>query len=285
MDAVNWLVHGKHGDAPECACPIVAAYVIQGNDGMPDDIRQRLLGYLHRIAGSRNADSENARLRVLVLAAARVFVPLALDAAGLTVEATKLRLLPDDTTFEDLEIAAWEAGAEAAKATGAEAAKAAWEAASAATRAASAAGAEAAWVEAAKATGAEAAKAATRAASAAWAEAAWEAGAAWATGVEAAKAATRAASAATRAATRAAEAAGATGAAWATGVEAATRAATRAASAAARAVGWTTGNWDAYFDVLDAVLNAGPQGEPWSADTVACGTARFVEAGGLLEAV
>ena len=239
MDAVNWLVHGKHGDAPECACPIVAAYVIQGNDEMPDDIRQRLLGYLHRIAGSRNADSENARLRVLVLAAVRTFVPLALDATGLTVEATKLRLLPDDTEFEDLEIATrateaaiWWAGATEAKAT------------KAATRAVSVA-----W--------------ATRAASAAWA--------------------TRAASAAW--ATRAASAAWAAGGTGAEAAKAATRAASAAASAAARIAGWTTGNWDAYFDVLDAVLNAGPQGEPWSADTVADGTARFVEAGGMLEAV
>lgn len=213
MDAVNWLVHGKHGDEPECACPIVAAYVIQGNDAMPDDIRQRLLGYLHRIAGSRNADSENARLRVLVLAAARMFVPLALDATGLTVKATKLRLLPDDTTFEDLEIA---------------------------TRAARTAGAE---------------------------EATWAAWPARTAGVEAA---TWAALAAREAGAEAAKAAA--------------RAATRAA-AAAHAAGWLTGNWDAYFDVLDAVLNAGPQGEPWSADTVADGTARFVEAGGLLEAV
>src|SRR5437899_1834786 len=83
MDAVNWLVHGKHGDAPECACPVISQYVIAGNDAMPDDVRQRLLPYLHRIAGSRSAKHEAVRLRILVLAAARIFVPLALVKAGL----------------------------------------------------------------------------------------------------------------------------------------------------------------------------------------------------------
>ena len=27
MDAVNWIVHGKHAEAPECACPVIAAFV------------------------------------------------------------------------------------------------------------------------------------------------------------------------------------------------------------------------------------------------------------------
>src|SRR4051812_11422479 len=69
MDAVNWLVHGKHGDAPECACPVIAAYVVRGNDSMPDDTRQRLLPYLFRIAGSRSEEHQAARARILVLGA------------------------------------------------------------------------------------------------------------------------------------------------------------------------------------------------------------------------
>jgi hypothetical protein len=91
MDAVNWLVHGKHGDQPECACPVIGAYVIRGNDAMPDDVRQRLIAYLPRIAGSRSADHEAARLRVMVMAAVRVFAPHALDAAGLHDHAATLR--------------------------------------------------------------------------------------------------------------------------------------------------------------------------------------------------
>ena len=191
MDAVNWLVHGKHGDTPECACPVIASYVIRGNDAMPDDVRQRLLGYLHRIAGSRSAEHEAARLRVLVLAAARVFAPIALEAAGWHKEAEALRALPDNAPYVEIQAVA---------------------------------------------------------------QAAWRA--AWPVTPLAAWAATEAWAAAGAAAWRAAWAA-----AW-----------------AAKAVG----DWDLYFAVLDDVLNAGPQGEPWSADAVELGAQIYANAGGAI---
>lgn len=72
MDAVNWLVHGRHGDQPACACPIIAAFVIAGNDALPETPRQRLLGYLHRIAGSRSPAHEDARLTLMLRALVRV---------------------------------------------------------------------------------------------------------------------------------------------------------------------------------------------------------------------
>ena len=122
MDAVNWLVHGEHGDAPECACPVIRAYVIRGNDSMPDDVRQRLLPYLHRIAGSRSASHEGARVRVLQLAALRVFAPRALDAAGLHDHAQRLRDLPDDVDMKAAAAAAERAATWAAE----RAAAAAW---------------------------------------------------------------------------------------------------------------------------------------------------------------
>ncbi len=103
MDAVNWLAHGEHGDHPICACPIISEFVIKGNDAMPDDVRQRLLNYLPRIAGSRSPDHEARRLRVLVLGAVRVFAPIALDIAGLPAEAERLRSLPDNCSYEAAE--------------------------------------------------------------------------------------------------------------------------------------------------------------------------------------
>jgi hypothetical protein len=184
MDAVNWLVHGRHGDAPECACPVIAAYVIRGNDVMPDDIRQRLLPYLHRIAGSRSEKHQGIRARILVLGALRVFAPRALDAAGLHDHAETLRRLPDDVDMAR--------AAEAARAARAAAARAA---------------------EAAKVAAAAAAMAAK--------------------------------------------------------VAAAAMAAKVAAAAAAAAA--MASVWDDYFVVLDSALNAGPQGEPWSADAVDLG--------------
>jgi len=203
MDALNWLVHGRHGDAPECACPVVASYVIKGNDTMPDDVRQRLLVYLPRIAGSRSAEHEAIRVRVFVLAAARVFAPIALDAAGLHDHAARLRALPDDADYKTIYAASASYAADAAS--------------DAATRAARAA----------------AHAAASRAAANAY--------------DAAAHAAAQAAAYATRAAANAYDAAAL---------------------------------WQPYFAVLDAALNAGPQGEPWSADVVARGTAAYVAAGG-----
>jgi hypothetical protein len=141
MDAINWLAHGRHGDAPECACPVIAAYVMRGNDEMPDEVRQRLLPFLHRIAGSRSHAHEAARLRVLVLAAVRVFVPRALDAIDLHERARQLRALPDDVTYTAARAAAV---ARAAPAGADAAARAAARAADAAARAADAA-AGAAW--------------------------------------------------------------------------------------------------------------------------------------------
>lgn len=138
MAAINWLMYGIHGDAPPCASPVIAANVIRGNDAMPDDIRQRFLPYLHRIAGSRSEQHENARCRVLWLAAIRIFAPRALDAAGLHTHATRLRDLPDSVTAE---AAASAAAAVRAAAAAEAAAEAAGVAEAVRTAAASAAGA------------------------------------------------------------------------------------------------------------------------------------------------
>ena len=209
MDAVNWLAHGKHGDQPECACPVIAAYVVRGNDAMPHDVRQRLLPYLHRIAGSRSEEHEAARLRIAVLDAVRVFAPSALDAAGLQDEAEKLRSLPDDVTYADAADAArYAAAADAAR-----------------------------WT-AAPADAADAAR---------WAAAVADA---------------RRTAAPRRAAAAADDAAAATR--W-------------AAAAAADA----DASWDLYFDTLDRMLTAGPQGEPWSADVVDAGASLYRASKGL----
>ena len=96
MDAVNWLANGHHGDAPEGVCPVIRGYVIGLNDGMPDDQRQRLLGYLSRIAGSHSVRHEQARAEVLARGAVRVLAAFALDTAKMTTQAEQLRALPPD---------------------------------------------------------------------------------------------------------------------------------------------------------------------------------------------
>lgn len=148
MDAINWLVHGKHGDKPDCACPVIGKYVIGLNDAMPDDQRQRLLAFLPRIAGSRSAAHKQARGEILARGAVRVIAPIALDAAGLDTQAAALRALSPDCTVST---AAAKAKAAAAAAEAAEVAEvaaawaAAWAEEAAAAWAAKAAAAAAAW--------------------------------------------------------------------------------------------------------------------------------------------
>lgn len=91
MEAVAWMEGEPHFDAPRCACPIVGIYARRINDLLPDEWRQKLVGFIPRIAGTRSQQHERARGEYLAWQAVRVFAPLALDAANLPVWAEKLR--------------------------------------------------------------------------------------------------------------------------------------------------------------------------------------------------
>ena len=90
MDAINWLVHGVHGDHPACASPAISSFVMKGDDSMPDDTRQRLLAFLPRIAGSRSEAHEEARVAIMVIAAQRWAVVAATEVAATEVAATEV---------------------------------------------------------------------------------------------------------------------------------------------------------------------------------------------------
>jgi hypothetical protein len=169
MEAVAWLAGEPHTDGPSCACPMVRRVVIALNDrATDDDMRTRLLRpLLPRIVGSRGSVALMLR-RGLVAAdwAVRVFSPIALEAAGLPVEAARLRALPeirDRETAEQAKSAAYraaaraDAAADAAVAAVADAAAAVVAAYRAAARAADAAYRAAARADAAVAARADAA--------------------------------------------------------------------------------------------------------------------------------
>lgn len=196
--AIAWIEHGMHTDHPPCVAPIITQFTIGPNDAMDDKTRQRFVPFMARMAGSYSPEHDNARRRIMVLAATRVFLPLAMEAAKFDDEAAKLRALPDYASNSDLANAANAAFAAAEAAADAVAANAAANASYSAADVANAAGA-----------------------------AAYVAGA--------------------------------------------------AASNAACAV-----VWDAYFIVLNDVLNAGPQGSAWDADQIKTGAAAFKRAGGVL---
>lgn len=72
-------------DLPACFSPVIGAYTIRLNDGMPNEPRQKLLPYVTRLAGTADDFAiECRRTECLALAAVRVVAANALRRAGLT---------------------------------------------------------------------------------------------------------------------------------------------------------------------------------------------------------
>ena len=58
MEAVAWLAGEPHSDAPECASPVIAAFLRSWNDNLPtDEDRQRLLRPLLPLVIGTRADN------------------------------------------------------------------------------------------------------------------------------------------------------------------------------------------------------------------------------------
>jgi len=111
MDMVSWLQYGHAGDHPECVCPVIATFIRQVNDFLPDDQRQRLVPYLLRFSGTVSKEHEQQRAEYLAWKSVTVFTPLVLEAAELREDAEKLKALPQNTSMQELEAAASAASA------------------------------------------------------------------------------------------------------------------------------------------------------------------------------
>ena len=183
MEAVAYVAGEPWSDHPECACPVIGAFLRAWNDGLPDDERETLLKPLIlRLVGTRNPALEQRRATMAADWLMREHTPAWLRLAGLTDHAAALASLPEITEFAQCPSlmpaltaakkdasAAWAAARAAA---GAAARAAAWDAARAAARAAAGAAARAAaWDAAWAAAGAAAWDAAGDAAR----DAAWDA--------------------------------------------------------------------------------------------------------------
>src|SRR5207245_143632 len=92
MEAVAWLAGRAHTDHPVCVSPPLGDFVRAWNDGLPDELRQRLKAYLPRLldtAGEAAADTRRSQMAwewVLT-----VSVPTWLEAAGLKEHADAVR--------------------------------------------------------------------------------------------------------------------------------------------------------------------------------------------------
>ena len=147
MEAVAMLAGESWSDHPQCASPVLGAFLRSWNDALPDDERQQLKQYIARLVGSKGTDAQEAERSWLATDwMVRVQAPAWLRLAGLTEQAdvlagmqpvnreTSPSILPalkavrsDAAAARD---AAWDAtGAAAWDAAGAAAGAAAWDAA------------------------------------------------------------------------------------------------------------------------------------------------------------
>jgi hypothetical protein len=179
MEAAAWLAGEPHSDEPQCACPVIAAFVIAWNDALPtDEDRNRILKpFIPRLVGTKSTEAVEERRSYLALDwLIRVQTPAWLDVReDLRLHAVALRALDPIQCMASAKAAnqpvnaaraaagdaaraaAWD---EAGAAAGAAAVAAAWDAARGAARAAAGDAARAAAWDAARAAAWAAARAA-----------------------------------------------------------------------------------------------------------------------------
>jgi hypothetical protein len=182
MEAVAYVAGEPFSAYPECASPVIGAFLRSWNDDLDDETRQRLKPYIPRLVGTKGTKrQEEKRAWMATDWLARECAPAFLRLAGLTEHAEALEGLAALTTTKraekaqptlaDARAAAWAAAGRSSE-DAAGAARAAWAAAGAAAWAATWAAAwAAAGVAGDDAGAAGAARAAARAATsaAAWA--------------------------------------------------------------------------------------------------------------------
>ena len=143
MEAVAYVANEPWSDHPQCASPVIAAFLRSYNDSVSDEVRQTLKPFILRLVGT--AASEVVEQRRAIMATdwlIRVHAPAWLRLAGLTANAEALAGLPeitDTAQFPSIKapLEAARTDAAAARAAARDAARAAaWAAVRAATRAA-----------------------------------------------------------------------------------------------------------------------------------------------------
>jgi hypothetical protein len=140
MEAVSYVAGEAWSDHPQCACPVVAAFLRAWNDSLPDDAsRTRLLRPLvPKIVGSKStAKVERKRADMAADWLVRVWTPRWLELADLREEAAALRALAPLTSTATFQasVPVLRKAQERADAAWAAARDAAWDAAGAAAKA------------------------------------------------------------------------------------------------------------------------------------------------------
>ncbi len=63
MEAVAWFAGEEHSDAPDCACPVIAAYARRMNDRFDQPFRDALRERIPRFVGSKASEAVMIRRR------------------------------------------------------------------------------------------------------------------------------------------------------------------------------------------------------------------------------
>ena len=101
MEAVAFIAREPWSDHPQCASPVIGAYMRAWNDALPDDERTALLlPLIPRLVGTRgSAALESRRATMAADWIVRAYTPAWLRLAGLTAHADALSSFPEITNF------------------------------------------------------------------------------------------------------------------------------------------------------------------------------------------
>lgn len=102
MEAAAYIAGEPWSDAPECACPVITAFMVSWNDSLPSDAeRNRLLKPLIPVVvGTRSTKAvEQRRATMAADRLIRVHTPAWLRLAKLEQQAVALESLPEITDF------------------------------------------------------------------------------------------------------------------------------------------------------------------------------------------
>ena len=102
MEAVSYIAGEPWSDAPQCACPVITAFMVSWNDSLPDNAdRDRLLKPLiPLLVGTRSTPAiEQHRATMAADWLIRTHTPAWLRLAKLETQAVALESLPEITDF------------------------------------------------------------------------------------------------------------------------------------------------------------------------------------------
>ena len=104
MEAVAFVAGEKWTDSPQCACPVISAFLRSWNDALPTDAdRDRLLKpFISKLVNTKNKSLEEKRSLMAADWLVRVHTPAWLRLAKLEDQAQLLESLPEITSMAQI---------------------------------------------------------------------------------------------------------------------------------------------------------------------------------------